>query len=152
VEKYERIDGLVCNAGVLLRRTPEEMTEKEWDFMMDVNLKGTFLFNREAGKQMMRQNKGTIVNIASIGGKVALSLRLGYCTSKAGVEHFTRVIANEWGKYNIRLMHGTSYIISDMNAVSTSGENYKQMVDMCRWTRQQELVLLFSFCRMRQIL
>jgi len=131
IKTYGRVDCLVNNAGVLLRRTPEEMTADEWDFMMDVNMKGTFLFSQAVGKHMIDARQGSIINIASIGGKVALYGRLGYCTTKAAVEHFTRVLAYEWGKYNVRVNAiAPGYIKSEMNAdLRADPVRYKAMVD-----------------------
>ncbi len=131
IAEYGRIDCLVNNAGVLLRRTPEEMSEKDWDFMMNVNLKGTFLFAQAVGKKMIDAHSGSIINVASIGGKVALDRRLGYCTSKAAVDHFTRVLAFEWGKYNVRVNAiAPGYIKSAMNAdLRADPVRYKAMVD-----------------------
>lgn len=128
---YGQIDCLVNNAGVLLRRTPEEMTEDEWNFIMDVNMKGTFLFSQAVGKHMIDSRRGSIINVSSVGGKVSLYDRLGYCTSKAAVEHFTRVLAYEWGKYNVRVNAiAPGYIKSDMNAdLRADPVRYKAMVD-----------------------
>ena len=130
IERFGRIDGLVNNAGVLMRRTPEEMKLEEWEFIQKVNVNGTFLFAQAVGKEMMRQREGSIVNIASIGAKQALGLRLAYCTSKAAVEHFTRTLAFEWGEYNIRVNAiGPGFIKSDMNAdLRANKEIYNRMV------------------------
>ncbi|MDR3563670.1 MAG: SDR family oxidoreductase [Negativicutes bacterium] len=130
MERYGHIDALVNNAGVLLRRLPEEMTAEEWDFIQDVNVKGTFLFSQAAGREMIKRKHGAIVNIASIGSRQALSLRLGYCTSKAAVEQFTRTLAYEWGRYNIRVNAiAPGYIKSDMNAdLRANPEIYNKMV------------------------
>lgn len=127
---FGRIDCLINNAGVLLRRLPEEMTEEEWDLIMDTNVKGTFLFAQAVGKVMIQQGCGSIVNVASIGGKVALSRRSGYCTSKAAVEHLTRTLADEWGKYQIRVNAiAPGYIKSDMNAdLRADPVQYQNMV------------------------
>jgi len=131
IAHYGRIDCLINNAGVLLRRTPEEMTEQEWDLIMDVNMKGTFLCTQAVGKYMIKDGGGDIINVASIGAKVALGLRLGYCTSKAAIQHFTSVLADEWGKYNIRINAiAPGYIKSDMNAdLRADPVKYKAMVD-----------------------
>lgn len=117
LEQYGRIDGLVNNAGVLLRRKPEEMSREEWEFIMGVNVTGTFLFSKSVGKVMIGQRKGSIVNIASIGARQALSLRAAYCTSKAAVEHLTRCLAFEWGQHGVRVNAiAPGYTATDMNA------------------------------------
>lgn len=130
LKKYGRIDGLVNNAGVLMRRTPEEMTLEEWEFIQKVNVNGTFLFAQAAGLEMMKQRQGSIVNIASIAARQALDLRIAYCTSKAAVQHFTRTLAFEWGKYNIRVNAiAPGFIKSDMNAdLRANKEIYDRMV------------------------
>lgn len=130
IERYGRIDGLVNNAGVLMRRTPEEMAFEEWEFIQRVNVNGTFLFAQAVGKEMIKQKEGSIVNIASIAAKQALDLRIGYCTSKAAVQHFTRTLAFEWGKYNIRVNAiAPGFIKSDMNAdLRANKEIYNRMV------------------------
>jgi NAD(P)-dependent dehydrogenase (short-subunit alcohol dehydrogenase family) len=130
MEQFGHIDALVNNAGVLLRRTPEEMTAQEWDFIQNVNVKGTFLFAQAVGREMIKRQEGSIVNIASIASRQALGLRLGYCTSKAAVEHFTRTLAFEWGKHNIRVNAiAPGYIKSDMNAdLRSNPETYNKMV------------------------
>ena len=130
VKRFGRIDGLVNNAGVLMRRTPEEMKLEEWEFIQKVNVNGTFLFAQAVGKEMIKQREGSIVNIASIAAKQALDLRLAYCTSKAAVEHFTRTLAFEWGKYNIRVNAiAPGFIKSDMNAdLRANPEIYNRMV------------------------
>ena len=148
--EYGRIDALINNAGVLLRRTLEEMTEAEWDYIMDTNVKGTFLFAQAVGKYMIQQGGGSIVNIASIGGKVALGRRLGYCTSKAAVEHFTKVLADEWGKYQVRVNAiAPGYIKSDMNAdLRADPVMYQQMVSdvsLGRFGEPEDLVCTAIF-------
>ena len=130
VKNYNQIDVLVNNAGVLLRRMPEEMTEEEWDLIQDVNVKGTFLFSQIVGREMIKQKNGVIINIASIASRQALDRRLGYCTSKAAAEHLTRTLAFEWGKHNIRVNAiAPGYIKSDMNAdLRANPDIYNKMV------------------------
>lgn len=118
IKKFDGIDALINNAGVLLRRLPEEMSESEWDFIIDTNVKGTFLFSQAVGKEMIKAGKGgKIVNISSQAGVRAADRRLGYCTSKAAIIHFTKTLASEWGKYKINVNAiGPGYIKTDMNA------------------------------------
>lgn len=117
LDRFGRIDILVNNAGVLLRRAPEETSVQDWESIMQTNVKGTFLFSREAGAVMQRQGGGSIINISSIGARCALSRRLAYCTSKAAVEQFTRTLAFEWSTYCIRVNAiAPGYVESDMNA------------------------------------
>lgn len=129
---FGQIDILVNNAGVLIRKFPEEMNGKDWDFVMDINVKGTFLFSIEVGKWFIEQKKrGKIINISSQTGIRAADRRLAYCTSKASVIQFTRVLANEWGKYGINVNAiGPGYIKTDMNKDLRSNEKlYQSMKD-----------------------
>jgi NAD(P)-dependent dehydrogenase (short-subunit alcohol dehydrogenase family) len=82
----------------------EEMPEEEWDRVMAVNLKGMFLCCQAVGKVMIRQGGGRIINMASIGGQVALTGgNTAYCASKGGVISLTRTLAVEWAEHGIRV-------------------------------------------------
>ncbi|HYB03211.1 MAG TPA: SDR family oxidoreductase [Nitrososphaerales archaeon] len=104
VKYFGKIDILVNNAGVL-RRTPFlEITESEWDYVLDVNLKGYFLVAQAVAKQMVEQNTGgSIVNISSNNQEKAAMLLTHYNVSKAGVAMLTKTMANELAQYKIRV-------------------------------------------------
>ncbi len=99
-----RIDVLVNNAGVPgpVKET-EEITLEEWRHTLDVNLTGAFICCRQVIPMMKRQASGVIVNIASVSGKRPMPLRLPYAVSKMGLIGFTRTLAAEVGKWNIRV-------------------------------------------------
>ena len=102
VERFGHLDILVNNAGISpFWKKAELLTESEWDEVMAVNLKGTFLCAQAAGRIMIPQKSGRIVNISSIGGRVALPNLVAYCAAKGGVEQLTRVLAVEWASHNI---------------------------------------------------
>ncbi len=103
LDEFGKIDILVNNAGILKTGLPEEIDENSWEKIMDVNLKGQFLCAREAGKEMMKNNYGKIINIASIAGKSAYLSGLSYSVTKAGVIMLTKSLASEWGKHNIQV-------------------------------------------------
>lgn len=103
VSDFGRIDILVNNAGVIVRKPAEEITEEEWDYIMNTNLRGLFFCCQLVGKEMMRSKKGKIVNISSVIAQVVQPRRSVYAVSKAGVSHLTRALALEWGKYNINV-------------------------------------------------
>jgi NAD(P)-dependent dehydrogenase (short-subunit alcohol dehydrogenase family) len=103
IRKFKKIDILVNNAGVVVMKPFVEMTEKDWDFTMDVDLKGVFLCSNAVAKQMMKQKSGKIVSIASIAGKVGFMNTSAYCASKGGVINFTRELAIELSPYNINV-------------------------------------------------
>jgi len=97
------LDVLVNNAGIYLQKSTERMTEHEWDSVLDVNLKGTFLCTKYALPGMIRRKHGNIVNVASDSGLVATPLSSAYCASKGGIVLFTRVLAVDHAKDGIRV-------------------------------------------------
>jgi 2-deoxy-D-gluconate 3-dehydrogenase len=101
VEHFGRIDILVNNAGTNVPQWAEEVTEEAWDRIMNINVKGVFFCAQTVGKVMIRQKKGKIINVSSQAGSVGLIKRSAYGASKGAVNQLTRVLALEWGKYNI---------------------------------------------------
>ena len=101
--EYGKIDVLVNSAGVLLRKQAEEVLEEEWDFVMGVNLKGLFFCCQQVGKEMIKKQKGKIINISSDVSQIARGGISTYSISKAGVSQLTRALAVEWGKYNVHV-------------------------------------------------
>jgi glucose 1-dehydrogenase len=101
--KWKKIDVLVNNAGVGTISSLIEMSEEEWDYVLNVNLRGMFLFTREAAKVMIRQEEGCIINISSINEEIPLAGEIHYCVSKGGVKMLTRTAALELAPYNIRV-------------------------------------------------
>lgn len=95
------IDILVNSAGINRPQKPEEVTEKNWDDVMNINLKALFFVSQAAGKVMREKGGGKIINISSQAGIVALPLRAAYCSSKGGVNQLTRTLALEWAGDNI---------------------------------------------------
>ncbi|MGE0484659.1 MAG: SDR family NAD(P)-dependent oxidoreductase [Gammaproteobacteria bacterium] len=109
------VDVLVNNAGVSKPMATLDMTEASWDEHMDVNAKAIFLCAQAAARQMIAAGGGVIVNIGSILGRNAFPATLGYCTSKAAVDHMTRVLAIEWARYGIRVnCVAPGYVDTDM--------------------------------------
>ena len=90
------IDILINNAGVNIRGTVGQLSEADWDSVIDTNLKGPFLCARAIGPGMVKRGWGRVVNLGSILGAVALGGRAPYASSKAGVINLTRVLALEW--------------------------------------------------------
>jgi NAD(P)-dependent dehydrogenase (short-subunit alcohol dehydrogenase family) len=100
-ERFGRIDILVNNAGVAPGNPAEDVTEADFDRTLQVNLKGTFLASQAAGRIMIEQGGGTIVNVGSQAGEVALPGESVYCMTKAAVAHLTRCLAIEWGPHGV---------------------------------------------------
>src|SRR6476660_4249406 len=101
VAHFGKLDALVNNVGVAPENLAENVTEKDFDNTLAVNLKGTFLASQAAGRVMIRQKRGRIINMGSQAGYVALPGESVYCMTKAAISHLTKCLAVEWGKYNI---------------------------------------------------
>jgi 2-deoxy-D-gluconate 3-dehydrogenase len=111
-----RIDILVNNAGLNVPKWAIDVTEEDWDRVLDTNLKGVFFVAQTVAKRaMIPQQSGKIINLASIMGMVGYYYRAAYCSSKAGVVNLTRVLAIEWAKYNINVNAiGPSFIYTPL--------------------------------------
>jgi NAD(P)-dependent dehydrogenase (short-subunit alcohol dehydrogenase family) len=103
VARFGRLDILVNNAGLGPENPAENVREEDFDLTLAVNLKGTFFASQAAGRVMIRQKRGCIVNMSSQAGFVALPTESVYCMTKAAITHLTKCLAIEWGKYNIRV-------------------------------------------------
>ncbi|WP_283135767.1 SDR family NAD(P)-dependent oxidoreductase [Rhizohabitans arisaemae] len=121
-DRFGRIDILVNNAGVAPGNPAEDFTEADFDRTIAINLKGTFLASQAAGRVMIRQGYGRIVNLGSQAGEVALPGESVYCMTKAAIAHLTRCLAVEWGPYGITVNNvaptfvrtpGTAEVLAD---------------------------------------
>ncbi len=103
VKYFGSIDILVNNAGTAVTKKAEDLSEEEWDMVMNTNLKGVFLCSQAIGRHMIKQKKGKIINIASIFGTVGQWNILPYCVAKGGVIQMTKALSLEWARYNIQV-------------------------------------------------
>ena len=103
VGELGRLDVLVNNAGLGPENSAEDVREEDFDLTVAVNLKGTFFTSQAAGRAMIRQGGGRIVNLSSQAGFVALPEEAIYCMTKAGVAHLTKCLAIEWGRHGINV-------------------------------------------------
>ncbi len=103
INHFGRLDLLVNNAGVQTWKPLLEVTEEEWDLVIDTNLKGTFLCTQQAARYMKDHGGGSIVNLGSGCNKLAFPNLVAYTASKGGIEMFTKEAAIELGPYNIRV-------------------------------------------------
>jgi NAD(P)-dependent dehydrogenase (short-subunit alcohol dehydrogenase family) len=101
VSHFGRLDILVNNAGLGPSNLAENVREEDFDFTVAVNLKGTFFVSQAAGRVMIKQNYGRIINLGSQAGLVALPTESIYCMTKAAISHLTKCLAIEWGQYKI---------------------------------------------------
>jgi len=101
VARLGRIDILVNNAGLAPENPAEAVREADFDLTLAVNLKGTFFASQAAGRAMIRQGGGCIINLGSQAGFVALPGESVYCMTKAAISHLTKCLAVEWGRHGI---------------------------------------------------
>jgi NAD(P)-dependent dehydrogenase (short-subunit alcohol dehydrogenase family) len=101
VARLGRLDILVNNAGVAPGNAAEDVREEDFDSTVAVNVKGTFFASKAAGRVMIGQRFGRIINLSSQAGFVALPGESVYCMTKAAVSHLTKCLAVEWGRYDI---------------------------------------------------
>ena len=102
-ERWGRLDILINNAGINIRRPIEQLREEEWDLVRDTNLKGTWLCCRAVAEPMKRQGRGRVINVSSMLGDVGLAERTPYCSSKGGMTQLTRTLALEWAPFGITI-------------------------------------------------
>ena len=103
ISERGRIDTLINCAGVNRRMRSEELTEDDYDFVVNINMKGAFLLSMEVGRHMIAQGKGSQINIASLNNDRPVLGVLPYAMSKAGMGHMTKALAMEWGPKGVRV-------------------------------------------------
>jgi len=146
LEEWGKVDILVNNAGVVWAAPPEEMTLDKWDYVMNINARGTFICCQEVGREMIRQKRGNIINISSAVGVSAIDPKsgqfLGYQASKAAINIMTKQLAVEWGPHNIRVNALAPSFLSTRltdSLIARTGENMKRWVPLGRIGRPDEI-------------
>ncbi|MEN3009761.1 MAG: glucose 1-dehydrogenase [Candidatus Bipolaricaulaceae bacterium] len=150
VQRFSRLDVLVNAAGVNRRIPSLEVREEDWDWILGVNLKGTFFMCQAAGEVMLRQKAGSIINVASLLSEVGIPTLAPYAASKAGVVGLTRVLAAEWGPYGVRVNAvGPGYFRTRMTEPLFSDPNWVsrllQQVPLGRAGMPEDLVGITVF-------
>ncbi|MHB1134500.1 MAG: SDR family NAD(P)-dependent oxidoreductase [Chloroflexota bacterium] len=129
VAQFGRIDILVNNAGVNIVKCALDVTEADWDTVLDVNLKGLFFCCQAVGRYMVAQNYGRIVNMASQMAKVGWYKRAAYCASKGGVAQLTKVLAVEWAENNVTVNAvAPTFVETPLTAKMFEDEAFRQAV------------------------
>lgn len=103
VQEFGQIDILAVTSGILIKVASADMSEEDWQRVIDTNLNGTFRANQIFGRQMIRQQNGVILNTGSLTSFVAFSEVAAYNASKSGVRMLTETLAVEWARHNIRV-------------------------------------------------
>ncbi|MEE9400737.1 MAG: glucose 1-dehydrogenase [Dehalococcoidia bacterium] len=146
LEKWGKVDILVNNAGVVWAAPPDQMTLDKWDYVMNINARGTFICCQEIGKEMIKQKSGNIINISSTVGVTGVDPNsgqfIGYQASKAAIIIMTKQLAVEWAVHNIRVnCAAPSFLATRLtNAlIKRTGENMVRWIPMGRVGRPDEI-------------
>jgi NAD(P)-dependent dehydrogenase (short-subunit alcohol dehydrogenase family) len=127
LDRFGRIDVLLNNVGVGPENPPEKVTEEDFDFTVNTNLKGTFFMTQAVGRTMIERKKGRIINMSSQAGSVVLHGEAIYCMSKAAINHLTRCLASEWGPHGITVNSvAPTFIYTDGTAPALSDPEFKR--------------------------
>ena len=149
LKSFGRIDILVNNAGIYPFKPFVEMTESDWDKVINVNLKGTFNCTKAVVETMIKQKYGKIINITSIAGTVVGFPQLThYCASKAGITGFTRALALELAPYGINvnaIAPGPIETPGTMVLGKEAYENFKKLIPIGRWGKPEDIASLAVF-------
>ncbi len=146
LSKFGRLDVAFCNAGICMNIPAEEMTYEQWKKVIDINLTGVFLTAQAAGKVMLKQGGGSIINTASMSAHIVNvpQPQCSYNASKAGVIQLTKSLAIEWAKRNVRVNSiSPGYIGTELTLNSPSLqpliEQWNAMAPLGRMGRPEEL-------------
>lgn len=144
IAAFGHLDILVNDAGVNVRKPTLELSEAEWDLVLDTNLKGYFLVAREVGAHLVARKKGKVINVSSIFGAVGMNNQLAYASSKGGVVQMTKVMAIEWAKdgVNVNAIAPTYFETPLVAALRNDPERFRfinERTPMGRWGQPEEL-------------
>ena len=148
IEEFGKIDVLVNNAGITKDNLLMRMSEEEFDKVIEINLKGTFLVTKAVTKHMMKKRQGSIINLASVVGVVGNAGQSNYSASKAGIIGFTKSVAKELASRNIRANAvAPGFIETDMTSVLKDEvkENIYNQIPLKRMGNAREVAELIYF-------
>lgn len=129
-KEFGTIDILINNAGVNIAKPALEVTESDWDTVLDLNLKSVFFTSQAAAKYMCKQKNGKIINIASQMAFVGYYNRAAYCSSKGGLVQLTKALAVEWAKLGINVNAvAPTFIETELTAKMFEDEAFKKDVE-----------------------
>jgi 2-deoxy-D-gluconate 3-dehydrogenase len=130
--EFGRVDILINNAGIGHRIPSIDVSEEQWDSVLDINLKTPFILSTKIAKEfMIPQNEGKIINSASMGGFMGIPGSAAYSSSKGGIIQLTRSLATEWAKYNIQVNSiCPGYIATDLISAAMSNEQWMKLLQI----------------------
>lgn len=147
VDEFGKVDILVTYAGKNIPKVAEEYTDEDWKSVLDVNITGTFLTNREVGKVMIKQKSGKIINISSVRGAYGQPSGnyVAYATTKGGTISLTRQLAAEWAKFNIQVnVLAPTVVITPLTshilASPELSKTFKSRILLGRWAYPDDLI------------
>lgn len=127
IQDYGRIDTLINVAGVNRRKPALDVTIEDYDYVMDINLRGAFILSQSVGRHMIERARGSQINIASLNSDRPLKDVAPYAMSKAAIAHMTRSLALEWGPLGVRVNAlAPGFILTDLTRKLWSDETMKQ--------------------------
>ena len=128
-DKYGKIDILINSAGASYLEDAVDFSEAQWDLLMGVNVKGTFLSCQAVGKYFLEQKKGRIVNVSSVRGLQGRTRDMAYAPSKGAVNQLTKSLAIEWAPYNICVNAiAPTFTVTDINREDLKNKEYHDWV------------------------
>ena len=129
LNKFKNIDVLINNAGIDQIKPFMDITEEEWNNIMQVNLNSVFYCSQEVLENMIHNKKGCIINISSIWGRIGASCEVHYSSSKAAIDGLTKALAKEMGPSNIRVNSIAPGIIETEMNKDLNGEDLKEIIN-----------------------
>lgn len=145
-EKYQRIDILINNAGITFTKKDDEFYPKDqWDKTININLTSVFMCSQTICKHMLKNKKGSIINITSINAELGFPNNPAYVTSKGGLKMLGKALARDWGIHGIRVNNlGPGYIRTDMTKKSYLDEKIRKKKEartmLGRWGEPMDLI------------
>ncbi|MBN1446091.1 MAG: 3-oxoacyl-ACP reductase FabG [Candidatus Omnitrophica bacterium] len=148
IEKWNRVDVLVNNAGITRDGLVLKMNEKDWDDVLNVNLKGSFICSKIIGKIMFSQKAGKIVNVASIIGQIGNIGQANYSASKGALISLTKTCAKEFGRFGVNVNAvAPGYIVTKMTEQLPDKvkEKMLDMIPLKRFGKSEEVADMILF-------
>jgi gluconate 5-dehydrogenase len=146
MKTFPRIDILVNAAGLAIRKPADSFPIDEWQQVMDINTRGTFLCCQAVGRIMIKQKSGKIINVSSVRGRYGLPAGYAaYCASKGAVDTLTRTLACEWAKYNVLVNAIAPTVVETeltkgLLADAEYAKTLKARIPMGRWALTEDIV------------
>ncbi len=150
IDAFGEIDALVNSAGINILELAEDVQEEHWNKIIATDLTASFFMAQEVGKYMIAgKTTGSIVNITSQAGVIALDRHAAYCAAKAGVKAMTEVLALEWGKYGIRINAvAPTIVLTELGHIAWDGpvgDEFKTHMPSRRFAEPEEIAAVIAF-------